>query len=97
MKRSVSFMALFGWLIGCVPALPVRRVRSGAVAGLDGVVDLDGGIGAEFENARGHDLFAGLDSGEDGDLIAAGAAELDELLSDAEVALAVLALHLLRR
>src|SRR5713226_4395891 len=75
--------------------LAVLRLRRGAIAGLDGVVHRDRRSGSELEYARGDNFLAGLDSGEDGDLIAARAAEFHELLAHASVALAVRTLHVI--
>ena len=58
---------------------------AGLFAGLDLVVHLDGGAVAELEDARGHDLLARPRAGDDGDLVAARAAELHELLPHAAV------------
>src|SRR5262249_29887376 len=83
MKRSVNFTsALLG--LG-------RRV----VGRLLGVVDLDGRAVAELEDPGRHDFLAGLQAGEDGDLVAAPHAELDEALRDAFVRVALLVLQAL--
>src|SRR3954464_4410956 len=59
MKRSVNFMFL-----------RFRRLRVELVAGLHTVVDLDGRAVLQAEDAGGGDLVAGLQAGEDGDLVA---------------------------
>src|SRR5450631_4205927 len=75
--------------------LAVLRLRSRVVAGLDLVVDLDGGPVAQLEHAgRDHGLTR-LDAGGHRHLVAAGGADLDELLAHTEVALALRVLDLL--
>src|SRR5262245_56298394 len=66
-----------------------RRV----VAGLHVVGHLDGRSVAQLERAGAGDLLAFLHSGEHCDLVAAGTAELDELLAHATVGLALRPLH----
>src|SRR5437763_6874349 len=101
MKRSVSFRVVVAWLRGCEavgatrprndaasqPPLRVFRFRRRAVARLHRVVDRHRGAGPQLEHARGHHFLARLDAGEHGDLVAARAAELHELLAHAAIAL----------
>ena len=54
------------------------------------VVDLDGGSVAQLEDAGGHHGLPRLDAGGHRHLVAAGSADLDELLAHAEVGLAAL-------
>src|SRR5512144_363354 len=44
--------------------LPVLDPWRGAVRWLNGVVNLHGGVVAQLEHARGHDLVAGVDPGQ---------------------------------
>src|SRR5436309_8427984 len=67
----------------------VLRLGGRIVGGLDLVVDADGGAVAELEGAGRHDFLTGLESRDHRDLIAPGAAQLDELLPHAAIALAV--------
>src|SRR5688572_10197090 len=85
MKRSVN-------RIGCSSVVfrPGRRI----VAGLYGVVDEHGGPVPQLEHARRHDLVPRIDARQDGHLVAARRAGLDELLADSAIRLAVLRFHL---
>src|SRR3954471_2243275 len=83
MKRSVSFMSA------------VLRLRGRVVGGLDAVVDGHRGVRPQLEHARGDHLLAGLQPGEHGDLVAAGAAHAHDLLAHAAVDLPARPLHLL--
>ena len=56
----------------------LRGLRRRIVRGNDGVGDGDGGAGAEFSLAGGVDLLAGLHALEQGSLVAALGADLDE-------------------
>src|SRR5205809_2327255 len=76
-------------------ALVVLGLGGGIVGGLDLVVDADGGAVAELEGAGGHDFLTGLESRDHRDLVAPGAAQLDELLPHAAIALAVRSLDVL--
>src|SRR5215471_8220009 len=81
MKRSVNFM------------LAVLGLGSRVVRRLHLVVDQDRSAVAQLEDPRGHDFLAGLHTRGHCDLVAAGAAQLHELLAYAAVALAVGRLH----
>src|SRR5947207_8137 len=81
MKRSVNFMMVARCL------LTVFRFRRRQVSRLHRVVDRHGCAGAQLEHARGHHFLARLDAGHHGDLVAARAAELHELLAHALVGL----------
>ena len=82
MKRSVK---LFESMVGGSPGESgVGRGRRRAAGRLDDVVHLHGGAVAELEHAGGDDLLAGLHALGDGDEVAAGGAQFDELLADAE-------------
>src|SRR5947209_18798007 len=72
--------------------LTVLRLRIRAVRRLDAVVDDDGGAWAELEGAGGDDFVARFHAADDRDLIAAGAAQLHELLADAEERFALVVL-----
>src|SRR5574341_738385 len=84
-KTSVNFMA----------ASVVFRTGRRVVGGLHVVVHAHGGRVAQLEDARADHLLPGLDAGEDGHLVAAGAAQLHHLLAHAPVALAPGPLELL--
>src|SRR5262245_58069159 len=74
------------WRRAFVSASVVFRLGGRVVRRLDLVVDLHRGPVPELEGAGGHDLLAGLDAGEDSDLVAPRAPELHELLAHAAVA-----------
>src|SRR5262249_21316224 len=74
-KRSVIFISV------------VLRLWRRIVAGLHLVVDCNGSAVAQLEHAGGHDLVAGLDAGDDSDLVAAGAVNFHELLAHAAIRL----------
>src|SRR5512143_2558849 len=80
-KRSVIFISA------------VLRLGGRAVPRLDRVVDEDGRAVPELEGAGGHHLVARLQPRHDRHLVAAGGANLDELLADALVGRAVPPLH----
>src|SRR6188508_3844777 len=69
-KRSVNFTG---------SASVVFRLGSGLVRRPRLVAHEHGRARAQLERARSHDLVAGLEPGEDGDLVAARAAQLHEL------------------
>ena len=77
MKRSVN-------RISCP-----RASESGLLPGWIVVVDVNGSAVAELEDTRRHHLVTRLDAGDDRDLIAATATELDELLAHAPKRLTV--------
>src|SRR6266508_190930 len=85
-KRSVNFT---------VDPSVIFRLGGRVVGGLDLVVDADGGAVPELEGAGGHDFLACLDARDHRDLVAAGAAQLDELLPHPAIALAARSLHVL--
>src|SRR6185503_11221271 len=78
-KRSVNFKGF---------ASVVFRLGGGLVPRLRLVPHEHGRARAQLEGARSHDLVAGLEPGEDGDLVAARASQLHELLLHALVVLA---------
>src|SRR5687768_3929427 len=71
----------------------VLRLGRPAVRWLHLVVDLHGGAVAQLEDARRDDLLAGLDAAQHRNLIAAGAAKLDDLLTHSAIGPAFLALQ----
>ena len=75
----------------------VFRFRCRVVAGLNLVVDENSRGVAQLEHAGCHDFVAGFHARGHGDLIAARAAELDELLAHAAVRRAVRILQVRRR
>src|SRR5512144_3262137 len=82
MNRSVNFM------------LAVLRLRCWIVGRLNLVLDRDGGAAAQLENTGRHDLLAGLHAVDDCNLVTARVAQLDELLANTLVGLAVRTLDL---
>src|SRR5438128_2812139 len=89
MKRSVSFMTVNGSRLPETGNwLTILRIRFGIVARLDRVVHDHRRAWTELERAGAHHFLARFDSGEHRDLIAAGAAELHELLPNAAIGLA---------
>src|SRR5258706_2161718 len=82
MKRSVNF-------ISSCPRLAIFGLGSGTISRLDFVIDLDGGSVAQLEHARCHHFIAGIQPGNDRNLISARSLDLDELLLDAAVSLAL--------
>src|SRR5260370_5071451 len=82
MKRSVNFMF-------CCPCLAIFGLGSGTISRLDFVVDLHGGAIAQLEDARCDYLIARIQPRNNSDLISARAFQLDKLLLDAAVSLAL--------
>src|SRR5581483_10591920 len=76
------------------PRLAVRGIGSRTIRRLHLVVDLDGCAVTELEDTRRDNFIARIDAGENGYLISARTANLDELLPHAAIRLPLLVFHI---